>query len=85
MKAIRIETHGGPEALRYGDAPDPTPGPGQVLIRVEAAGLNFVEVYQRTGLYKVSLPLVPGSEAAGTIVAVGPNVHGFRPGDRVAS
>src|SRR5262252_478224 len=85
MKAIRIETHGGPDALRYGDAPDPTPGPGQVLIRVEAAGLNFVEVYQRSGLYKVSLPVVPGSEAAGTIVAVGPGVHGFRVGDRVAS
>ena len=85
MKAIRLETHGGPDALRYGDAPDPTPGPGQVLIRVEAAGLNFIEVYQRTGLYKVSLPVVPGSEAAGTIVAVGPGVHGFRPGDRVAS
>jgi NADPH:quinone reductase len=85
MKAIRVETHGGPEALRYGDAPDPTPGPGQVLIRVEAAGLNFIEVYQRTGLYKVPLPVVPGSEAAGTIVAIGPGVHGFRCGDRVAS
>jgi NADPH:quinone reductase len=85
MKAIRIEAHGGPDALRYGDAPDPVPGPGQVLIRVEAAGLNFIEVYQRSGHYKVALPAVPGSEAAGTIVAVGAAVNGFRPGDRVVS
>jgi NADPH2:quinone reductase len=85
MKAIRIEAHGGPDALRYGEAPDPVPGPGQVLIRVEAAGVNYIEIYQRTGLYQVDLPAVPGSEAAGTIVAVGTAVNGFRPGDPVVS
>ena len=61
------------------------PGPGQVLIRVEAVGVNFIEVYQRTGLYPVALPATPGSEAAGLVVVPGEGVVGFRPGDQVAS
>ena len=85
MKAIRIHEHGGPEALRLEEVPEPVPGPGQVLFRVEAAGVNFIEVYQRTGLYRVTLPATPGSEAAGTVAAVGPGVTEFHAGDAVAS
>ena len=84
MKAIRIHAVGGPEVCRYEEVPDPTPGAGQVLIAIEAVGVNFIEVYQRTGLYPVPLPATPGSEAAGAIVAVGPGVTEFRAGDRVA-
>lgn len=84
MKAIRVHEPGGPEALRLEDVPDPLPGPGQVLVRVEAAGVNFIDVYQRTGLYRVPMPMTPGQEAAGTIVAVGANVSELRAGDRVA-
>ena len=67
------------------DLPIPEPGPGQVLIRVEATGLNFIEVYFRKGVYKASLPLTPGSEAAGTVEELGPGVSGFAAGDAVAS
>ncbi len=67
------------------DLPIPEPGPGQVLIRVEAVGLNFIEVYFRKGVYKASLPLTPGSEAAGTVEELGPGVTGFAAGDAVAS
>lgn len=85
MKAIRIHSLGGPEVLRYEDVPDPEPGPGQALVRIEAAGLNFIDVYFRTGLYKgPSLPFVPGQEAAGTVVALGPGVTEVAVGDRVA-
>jgi NADPH2:quinone reductase len=85
MKAIRVHQPGGPEVLRLEDIPDPVPGPGELLLRVEAIGLNFIEVYRRTGLYKVELPNVPGSEAAGTVVALGDGVTGFAIGDRIAS
>lgn len=85
MKAIRVHATGGPEALRYEDTPDPTPGPGQVLLDVQAVGVNFIEVYQRTGLYKVELPATPGTEAAGVIAALGEAVSGFAVGDLVAS
>jgi NADPH2:quinone reductase len=85
MKAIRIGATGGPEALELVEAPRPASGPGQVLVRIEATGVNFIEVYQRTGLYPVVLPATPGSEAAGTVAAVGEGVSGFSPGDRVAS
>lgn len=85
MKAIRVHATGGPEVLRLDELPTPVPGPGQVLIRIEAIGVNFIEVYQRTGLYPVALPMIPGSEAAGTIAALGPGVTSFRLGDRVAS
>lgn len=85
MKAIRIHRLGGPEVLSYEEVPDPKPGPGQALVRVEAAGLNFIDVYFRTGLYKGPVPpFVPGQEAAGTVVAVGPEVTEVAVGDRVA-
>ncbi len=84
MRAIRFHEFGGPDVYRYEEVPEPAPGAGQALVAVEAAGVNFIEVYQRTGLYPVALPATPGSEAAGTIVAVGPGVEEFRAGDRVA-
>lgn len=85
MKAIQIRETGGPEVLKLADLPIPEPGPGQVLIRVEATGVNFIEIYFRTGLYKAALPFVPGSEAAGTVEELGPGVTGFETGDAVAS
>ena len=84
MKAIRVETHGGPEVLRLVESPDPSPGHGELLVRVEAAGLNFIDVYHRTGLYPNPLPLTPGLEGAGVVAGVGAGVRGFREGDRVA-
>ncbi len=85
MKAIQIVETGGPEVLKLAELPIPQPGPGQVLIRVEATGVNFIEIYFRKGTYKASLPLVPGSEAAGTVEELGPGVTGFAAGDAVAS
>src|SRR2546422_10913839 len=84
MKAIRVHAPGGPEALRYEDVERPVPGPGYVLVKIEAAGVNFIDVYQRTGHYKVPVPFTLGQEAAGTVVAVGPGVAEPRVGDRVA-
>jgi len=84
MKAIRVHAPGGPEALRYEDVPRPTPGPGQVLVKIEAAGLNFIDVYQRNGHYKVPVPFTLGQEAAGHVAAVGPGVAERKVGDRVA-
>jgi len=84
MKAILVERHGGPEVLRLADLPEPAPGPGQLLVRVEAAGLNFIDVYHRTGLYPSPLPFTPGLEGAGVVAGVGPGVAAFREGDRVA-
>ncbi|OLB18823.1 MAG: NADPH:quinone reductase [Gemmatimonadetes bacterium 13_2_20CM_69_8] len=84
MKAIRVHSPGGSEALRYEDVPQPAPGAGQVLVKVEAAGVNFVDVYQRTGLYKVALPFTLGQEAAGVVTAVGSGVSEVKVGDRVA-
>ena len=85
MKAIQIHETGGPEVLKLVELPIPQPGPGQVLIRVESAGVNFIEIYFRKGVYKASLPLVLGSEAAGTVEELGPGVTGFEAGDAVAS
>ena len=85
MKAIQIQTTGGPEVLQVAELPIPEPGPGQVLIRVEAVGVNFIETYFRKGIYKATLPLTPGSEAAGTVEKLGPGVTGFEEGDAVAS
>lgn len=85
MKAIRVRETGGPEVLRIETADDPIPGPGEVLVRVEAVGLNFIEVYNRTGIYKSPLPFTPGEEGAGTVAAVGPGVSDIRVGDRVVS
>jgi NADPH2:quinone reductase len=85
VKAIRVHATGGPEVLRYEEVPRPSPGPGQALVRIEAVGVNFIEVYQRTGLYKLTLPFTPGSEAGGTVVEVGPDVHSVSAGQRIAS
>jgi len=85
MRSIRVHEAGGPDVLRLETGNDPSPGPGEALIRVEAIGLNFIEVYFRTGLYKSALPFTPGSEGAGTVVAVGADVTSVRAGDRVAS
>lgn len=85
MQAIRVHQTGGPEVLRYERIERPSAWAGQALVKVEAAGVNFIEVYQRTGLYRVPLPFTPGSEAAGTVVEVGPGVKDVRVGDRVVS
>jgi len=83
--AIRIHTNGGPEVMKWEDVPTPEPGPGEALIRHEAVGLNYIDVYFRTGLYKApSMPLIIGQEGAGTVLAVGANVVAVAPGDRVA-
>jgi NADPH2:quinone reductase len=84
MKAIRVHEVGGPEALRYEDIPVPTPGPGQAVVKLEAIGLNYIDCYHRSGLYKVGLPFTPGVEAAGTVSATAPDVTDIRVGDRVA-
>lgn len=84
MKAIRIHKIGGPEVLRYEDAPVPQPGPGEARVKIEAAGLNYIDTYYRAGLYAAPLPCTPGSEAAGLVDAVGPDVTLVKPGDRVA-
>lgn len=85
MQSIRVHSTGGPEVLRYEQAERPVPGPGQVLVQVQATGLNFIEVYQRTGLYPVPLPFTPGSEAGGRVVEIGPGVSEVKVGDQVAS
>ena len=85
MKAIRVAGIGGPEALRLEQLPDPRPSTGEVLVRIEAAGVNFIEVYQRKGQYPMTLPYTPGSEGAGTVVAVGDGVDPARVGERVVS
>src|SRR5881296_1119954 len=84
MKAIRVHTPGGPDAMRYEDVERPVPGPGQVLVKIEAAGVNFIDVYQRTGLYKVPMPFTLGQEAAGVVTTVGSGVTDVRVGARVA-
>jgi NADPH2:quinone reductase len=85
MKAIQIHATGGPEVLQLAELPIPEPGPGQVLIRVEAIGVNFIEIYFRKGVYKSPLPFTPGSEACGTVEELGPGVTGFKSGEMVAS
>lgn len=84
MKAIRVSAAGGPEALRLEDVPEPTARAGEAVVKVDAAGLNYIDVYFRTGLYKTDLPFTPGLEAGGTVTAVGPNVTEVKVGDRVA-
>jgi NADPH2:quinone reductase len=84
MRAIRIHTPGGPDALCLEDVPVPEPAAGQALVRVEAAGVNFIDVYQRTGFYPIPLPFTLGQEAAGVVERVGEGVTGLRAGDRVA-
>ncbi|MBI3769849.1 MAG: quinone oxidoreductase [Deltaproteobacteria bacterium] len=84
MKAIRIHEPGGPETLRFADVSEPTPGAGEALVKIAAAGVNYIDVYFRTGLYPYPMPGTLGLEAAGTIVAVGADVTDVRTGDRVA-
>jgi NADPH2:quinone reductase len=84
MRAIQIQTTGGPEVLSLIDTPEPAVGPGQVLVKHAAIGLNFIDTYQRTGLYPLPLPAILGREAAGVVEAVGDGVSEFKPGDRVA-
>jgi NADPH2:quinone reductase len=84
MKSIRVHQFGGPEAMRLEDISLPDPGPGEARVRLEAIGVNFIDVYHRTGLYPSSLPLTPGMEGAGVVDAVGPDVSEVRVGDRVA-
>ena len=84
MKAIRVSQLGGPEVLQYVDVDTPKPAAGEALVRIEAIGVNFIDVYHRTGLYKLPLPFTPGSEAAGVVEAVGDGVDSLKKGDRVA-
>jgi NADPH2:quinone reductase len=84
MKLVQVTKLGGPEELKLADAPTPVPAAGQVLVRIAATGVNFIDVYFRTGLYKADLPFTPGSEAAGTVESVGEGVDTLKPGDRVA-
>jgi NADPH:quinone reductase len=82
--AIRVHEHGGLEVLRWEEVPVGEPGPGQIRLRQEAAGLNFIDVYHRTGLYPQEMPFTPGVEGAGVVEAVGPGVDHLKVGDRVA-
>ena len=84
MKAIRIASPGGPEVLKLEEMPTPQPGAGQALVRIEAAGVNFIDIYQRIGLYKIPLPFTVGQEGAGVVEAVGAGVTEVKAGDRVA-
>jgi NADPH2:quinone reductase len=85
MKAIKVTSYGDADVLKLTDAePKPTPAKGQVLVKIHAAGVNFVDIYQRRGTYPVNLPFIPGLEASGVVEAVGEKVKDTRPGDRVA-
>ncbi len=84
MKAIVIHQTGGPEQLRYEETATPVPGPGQALVKIAVTGVNFIDIYFRTGLYKADPPFTPGMEAAGVVEAVGDGVSEVAPGDRVA-
>ena len=84
MKAIQVKQPGGPEALELVDIPVPQPMPNEAIVKIAAAGVNFIDIYQREGRYKVLLPFVAGQEGAGTVTAVGADVKSVKPGDRVA-
>ena len=83
MKRIVVRETGGPEQMAIEDAPKPAPGPGEALVAIAVSGVNFIDVYFRTGLYKSDAPIVLGSEAAGTVESVGSGVTEVAPGDRV--
>src|SRR5262249_20972681 len=85
VKAIRIHKTGGPDVMTWEDVDVPAPGQGEVLVRHSAVGLNFIDTYQRSGLYPLQLPAIIGNEAAGVVEAVGPGVTDLKVGDRVAS
>jgi len=84
MQAIQITQTGGADVLQLRELPTPTPGPGEALIRIEACGVNFIDIYLREGRYPSPLPFIPGQEAAGVVAALGPGVSTFKVGDRVA-
>ncbi|HEX3876020.1 MAG TPA: quinone oxidoreductase [Bryobacteraceae bacterium] len=84
MKQIQVHEVGGPEAMQVVDVPTPKPGPGQALVKIAAAGVNFIDVYFRTGLYKAGAPITLGNEGAGEVAAVGSGVTEVKTGDRVA-
>lgn len=84
MKAIQVKQTGGPEVLQLVDLPAPQPKPNEALVKIAASGVNFIDVYQREGRYKVPLPFVLGQEGAGAVTSVGPEVKSVKPGDRVA-
>jgi NADPH2:quinone reductase len=84
MKQIQVSKYGGPEELKLVDAPKPAPGAGQALVKIAASGVNYIDVYFRTGLNKADLPFTPGNEASGVVESVGPGVNEVKPGDRVA-
>ena len=84
MKAIRVQAYGGPDQLVYQDVEKPEPQPNEALVKIDAIGVNFIDVYHRTGLYPLPLPFTPGSEAAGTVESIGSEVSDIAVGDRVA-
>ena len=84
MKAIQIREKGGPEVLSYMDLPTPQPKPNEALVKISAAGINFIDVYFREGRYPIAFPFISGQEASGTVSEVGSEVKDFKPGDRVA-
>ena len=84
MRAAVVTRQGGPEVIEVLDTEIPLPDEGEVAVRVAAAGVNFIDIYQRQGVYPMEFPFVPGSEGAGIVTDVGPGVDGFAPGDRVA-
>jgi len=84
MKAVRVHTPGGPDAMRYEDVPEPSPQAGEAVVKVDAAGLNYIDVYFRSGQYKAAPPYTLGMEAGGTVAAIGPNVTDVKVGDKVA-
>ena len=84
MKAVRVREYGGPEAMSYDEVDIPSIGESDVLVKIEASGINYIDTYQRSGLYQIPLPATLGLEAAGTVTETGPNVSSFQSGDRVA-
>jgi NADPH2:quinone reductase len=84
MKALVVSQHGGPEVLTYSDVPEPVITPTDLLVKVAAAGINYIDTYQRSGVYAMTLPYTPGLEGAGTVLEVGSEVTGFAVGDSVA-
>src|SRR3954471_936144 len=84
MKAVRIHTPGGPDAMKYEDAPQPEPKAGEALVKVDAAGINYIDVYFRSGQYKATLPMTLGMEAGGTVTAIGSGVTEVKVGNKVA-
>ena len=84
MRAVLVDTFGGPEALTVHEIPKPTPGPTDVIVKIAMSGVNFIDVYFRTGVYKMPPPVAIGNEAAGIVESVGADVSGLVAGDRVA-